>query len=117
LITVDPSNVCNLGCVWCNADYIRRERCQHLSATALRNLAAFLPRWVLQDGIGSFGVDAVCIAGGGEPLLNPATAEFVDALCSSGIHVGLVTNGTQIADAIDALSQCTWVGVSVEPTE
>lgn len=114
LITVDPTNVCNLSCTWCNASFIRRERSQALSGRALRRLASFLPRWVLRDGVGSFGVDAVCIAGGGEPLLNPATPEFIDALAASGIHVGLVTNGSRIADAVDALSQCTWVGVSVD---
>ena len=27
LITVDPTNVCNFDCVWCNAAYIRRHPC------------------------------------------------------------------------------------------
>lgn len=28
LITVDPTNICNFNCVWCNAEYIRTHRCQ-----------------------------------------------------------------------------------------
>jgi hypothetical protein len=91
-----------------------RLRLEHLTATALKGLAEFLPRWRLHAADAAFGVEAVCVAGGGEPLLNPATAEFIDALAAGGIHVGLVTNGTSILDNIDALSQCTWVGVSVD---
>jgi len=114
LVTVDPTNVCNLNCAWCNAEYIRQSRRQQLSPKALRNLARFLPRWTLSSSVGSFGVDAICIAGGGEPLLNPATADFIDGVTSGGIEVGLVTNGIAISDYIDALSLCTWVGVSVD---
>jgi wyosine [tRNA(Phe)-imidazoG37] synthetase (radical SAM superfamily) len=31
-----------------------------------------------------------------------------------GIQVGLVSNGTKLIEAVDALSQCTWIGVSVD---
>jgi len=56
----------------------------------------------------------VCIAGGGEPLLNPATGKFIDRLVANEVEVGLVTNGTQIDKYIDSLSQAVWVGVSVD---
>ena len=36
LITVDPTNVCNFDCVWCNAAYIRKHRRSYLSTSALR---------------------------------------------------------------------------------
>jgi hypothetical protein len=45
LITVDPTNVCNFKCAWCNAAYIREHRQGSLSATALHRLADFLPLW------------------------------------------------------------------------
>ncbi len=114
LITVDPTNVCNFTCVWCNAAYIREHRQGSLSATALRRLADFLPLW--GEGHPDFppGVEAICVAGGGEPLLNPHTPEFIDRVTAHGIQVGLVTNGTRLVDAVDALSQCTWIGVSVD---
>ena len=54
------------------------------------------------------------MAGGGEPLLNPHTPEFIDRVTAHGVQVGLVTNGTRLLDAVDALSQCTWIGVSVD---
>lgn len=113
LITVDPANVCNFNCAWCNAEYIRKHRNFMLSERILADLADYLPRW---GHTGSYepGVKAVCVAGGGEPLLNPATPAFVDHCTRNGVEVGVVTNGSHMHGAIDALSQCTWVGVSVD---
>jgi MoaA/NifB/PqqE/SkfB family radical SAM enzyme len=114
LITVDPTNVCNLNCEWCNAAYIRKERRGKLSEKILLDLADFLPRWGEGSSQWEAGVQAVCIAGGGEPLLNTATASFIDALIDRDIEVGIVTNGSMINKYIDSLSHCTWVGVSVD---
>lgn len=114
LITVDPTNLCNLNCVWCNAAFVRRQRRRSLSEAALLALADFLPAWGAPHSPWPPGVEAVCIAGGGEPLLNPATAGFIDRLAHHGIETGLVTNGTRLIDFIDPLSQCTWIGVSVD---
>ena len=114
LVTIDPTNVCNLNCVWCNAKYIRDLRHGSLSEKTLRDLANFLAHWKQNGGASSFGVDAVCVAGGGEPLLNRGTGQLVDGLTGSGIQVGLVTNGTMIQDFVDSLSRCTWVGVSMD---
>ncbi|MDI6853134.1 MAG: radical SAM protein [Deltaproteobacteria bacterium] len=114
LVTVDPTNLCNLNCVWCNAAFIRAQRHNSLSAEALMHLADFLPRWGEGQTAWPPGVEAVCVAGGGEPLLNPATAGFIDRLNHHGIQTGLVTNGTKILDYVDPLSQCTWIGVSID---
>ncbi len=114
LITVDPSNICNLNCVWCNAEFIRKERKGMLSEKVLKAIADFLPRWGEDCKVWKPGVDAICIAGGGEPLINPSVEEFVDRLVYNGIEVGMVTNGALINKYIDALSQCTWVGVSID---
>lgn len=114
LITVDPTNACNFGCTWCNAAYVRAHRKGSLSAETLTRLADFLPRWGEGNSIWKPGVDAICVAGGGEPLLNPATASFIDRAVANGIEVGVVTNGSLIYPVMDSLSQCTWVGVSVD---
>ncbi len=113
LITVDPANVCNFNCVWCNAAYIRNHRNSLLSEAILCKLADYLPRWGY-SGTYAPGVKAVCVAGGGEPLLNPATPSFIDRCVHNSIEVGVVTNGSRMHGAIDALSQCTWVGVSMD---
>ena len=114
LVTVDPTNTCNFNCEWCNAEFIRRNRKNSLSETILLKLADFLPRWGETNPSWESGVKAVCIAGGGEPLSNSSTALFIDKIISLGIEVGLVTNGAFIDNHIDALSHCTWVGVSVD---
>jgi MoaA/NifB/PqqE/SkfB family radical SAM enzyme len=114
LITVDPTNTCNFNCVWCNAAYVRTHCRGALSEKVLSEIADFLPRW--GDGIGVWkpGVEAICVAGGGEPLLNPATPLFIERTIANGVEVGLVTNGSLISTAIDTISQCTWVGVSID---
>lgn len=114
LVTIDPTNVCNYGCTWCNAEYIRKKRHKSMSEKALLSLAGFLSEWGRTGSSSDFGVEAVCVAGGGEPLLNPASAPAIDFMTANGIQVGLVTNGYNIQDFIDPLSTCTWVGVSVD---
>lgn len=113
LVTVDPTNSCNLDCQWCNARFIRNRRKRFLSAKALRDISDFLPTWKDVSGIGP-GVQAVCVAGGGEPLMNSHTGDFVDRLIHHEIEVGVVTNGLLMDNVIDALAQSTWVGVSVD---
>ena len=114
LITVDPTNACNFGCAWCNAAYVRTHRKGSLSGQALMQVADFLPRWGECNSVWKPGVEAICVAGGGEPLLNPATAPFIDQVIAKGIEVGVVTNGSLIYPVMDSLSHCTWVGVSVD---
>lgn len=114
LITVDPTNACNFGCEWCNAAYVRAHRKGSLSKQALMDIADFLPRWGEGSSVWKPGVEAICVAGGGEPLLNPATPDFIDRVIANGIEVGIVTNGSLIYPAMDSLSQCTWVGVSMD---
>lgn len=113
LITVDPSNVCDLNCAWCNAGYIRQYHHRMLSEKTLNDLADFLPRWGRNSEYMP-GVQAVCVAGGGEPLLNHATPGFIERLAQNRIEIGVVTNGTHIDNCLKALSCCTWVGVSVD---
>ncbi len=114
LITVDPTNACNFGCEWCNAAFVRTHRKGSLSPNALTAIADFLPRWSEDCTSWKPGVEAICVAGGGEPLVNPATAPFIDRVIASGIEVGVVTNGSLLYPVMDTLSHCTWVGVSVD---
>jgi MoaA/NifB/PqqE/SkfB family radical SAM enzyme len=114
LITVDPTNVCNFNCLWCNAAVVREQRKTSLSERALTAIADFLPRWGGFEGPGKPKVEAICVAGGGEPLLNPHTGPFIERVIQHGIEVGVVTNGSMIHRNMDTLSHCTWIGVSVD---
>jgi MoaA/NifB/PqqE/SkfB family radical SAM enzyme len=114
LITVDPTNACNFDCEWCNAAYVRAHRKGVISEKTLMEVADFLPRWSEGSAVWKPGVEAICVAGGGEPLLNPATATFIDRVIANGVEVGVVTNGSMIYPVMDSLSNCTWVGVSMD---
>jgi len=103
LVTIDPTNKCNLSCVWCNSEYLRSRNSDSIPKDKLKEIADFLPEW---------GVDAVCIAGGGEPTIHPYLGQFVNRLLNNGTKVGLVTNGALLD--IHDLERCTWVGVSVD---
>lgn len=113
LVTVDPTNNCNLSCSWCNAAHILQNRHRQMTKDTLLDLAAFLAEW---RGSREWpaGVEGVCLAGGGEPLLHPDIGAFIEACVSRGIEVGIVTNGTNIHRFLEPLSLCTWVGVSVD---
>lgn len=114
LVTVDPTNVCNLKCEWCNAEFLRMKNKNSISKDALLRIADFLPRWGINDRYFETGVQAICVAGGGEPLLNPATGDFINRVIKNKIEVGVVSNGVHIDKNLSPLSKCTWVGVSVD---
>ena len=113
LVTVDLQNLCDLKCIWCNSDYILKRRHQKISKKTLFEIADFLKKW-LGTHHWEEGVEAVCIAGGGEALLHPDIGKFIHRLVNNGIEVGIVTNGTHLNKNLNALSKCTWIGVSVD---
>lgn len=112
LITIDPCHQCNFDCIWCNADMVRKNDC-FLNDKIIDEIPIFLSQW---EGSPNWkiGVEAVCIAGGGEPLLHPRLDFLINSLINKGIEVGIVTNGFFIDKFVESLSKCTWVGVSVD---
>jgi MoaA/NifB/PqqE/SkfB family radical SAM enzyme len=113
LVTVDPVYSCNLTCVWCNSESVIRRRRGLIDREGFMKIADGLAGWKGSPDWKK-GVDAVCIAGGGEPLLNRDVGDFIVALVERGIDVGVVTNGYHIDRFIPQLALCTWVGVSVD---
>jgi MoaA/NifB/PqqE/SkfB family radical SAM enzyme len=104
-VSVDPSNICNCKCIGCNADFVlaKDKRCK-LSGEYLTELAEFLSNW---------GVQGVCIGGGGESLCNEHTGIFVEDLRNYDVGVGLITNGLLIKQYPE-LKNLDWLGVSVD---
>jgi sulfatase maturation enzyme AslB (radical SAM superfamily) len=113
LITLDPINACDLNCVWCNSNYVLKKYHKKMTKETLFGIADFLKDW---QGTKKWekGVEGVCIAGGGEPLLHKDIGEFINRCVKNKIEVGVVTNGTHIDDFIEPLSKCNWVGVSID---
>jgi len=102
-MTLDPINKCNLDCTWCNADYILNKNKNELSDKTMKEIADFISEW---------GVETVCIAGGGEPLLSKNITDFVNRCDYQGVETGVVTNGTMLNR--HDLTNCTWIGVSID---
>lgn len=107
LVTLDPIHRCNLNCAWCNSNATIEKGGAKYSERQILRLPTTLSKW---------GVKAVCIAGGGEPMLHPRLHDLINGLIDNGIEVGIVTNGTMLLkeECIDALGRCRWVGVSVD---
>lgn len=105
LVTIDPTNVCNLNCLWCNSRIARQKNAQSIPRAAIADIAQTLRDW---------GVKAVCIAGGGEPTWYASFGALIDALRRHAIQIGVVTNGTALAVNRDYLRHAEWVGISVD---
>lgn len=106
-VSTDPSNRCNFNCIWCNAYEMMQQKCPDLSEDHLLRLADLYAEW---------GVKSTCVAGGGEPLMNPATGKFLLRLEENGVGCALVTNGSLLTDEIIeiAAKTCRWCGISVD---
>ena len=105
-VSIDPANVCNAKCLYCNADFVlNKNKGEMLSSEYLDNLAAFLYDW---------GVRGACLGGGGEALCNPHVGAFIESLkLTYDIGVGIVSNGILI-DKHPELEHLDWIGVSVD---
>ena len=114
-ISVDPTNRCNLKCIWCNAENIICKKHKDISEETLMEIADALPEWSATKKWGIKGVDALCLSGGGENLLHPASGRFLQRCYDNGIKTALVTNGTVLHKHIKVIANCcTWAGVSVD---
>ncbi|HHT9158344.1 MAG TPA: radical SAM protein [Candidatus Brocadiaceae bacterium] len=106
-VDTDPTNKCNYDCEWCNAyDYMAGSK-HTLSEEHLLKLADFYKEW---------GVHSTCVAGGGEPLLNPGLNSFLWRLHKNSIEPGIITNGSVMTDEhVDTFARtCRWVGFSMD---
>ena len=113
LITVDPSNYCNLNCEWCNARKMLDNK-KMLSKKTLMNFSKMIDKWNYINGDKEYKVSAICIAGGGEPLANPYVGEFMRDLHQRNIKVTTTTNGFYIDRFLDDLLANEYVAVSVD---
>lgn len=113
-VDVDPSNKCNYNCAFCNGYNVITESNQLMSEEHLLKLANFLKEWGKNTKEGH--PKSVCIGGGGEPLMNPATPVFIEKLFKNGIEVGLITNGSLInnKNITTLVKNSRWIGVSVD---
>ncbi len=106
-VATDPSNKCNFNCIWCNAFEIMQKDQINLSGDHLIKLADFYAEW---------GVKSTCVAGGGEPFMNPSTGKMLLRLKENGVGCASVTNGSLLTDELIEIIAATsrWAGISID---
>lgn len=125
-VTIDPTNVCNHGCPWCISSTIQESDNTTLKESLLVSLADAVCDWT---GYSGERVGAVVLAGGGEPLANPATKKFIEVM-SQRMHYAIdrvagkdiyheyamITNGELLTSGVAAIlaQSASWVGFSVD---
>ena len=102
MVSFDFANPCNQKCVWCAWTKHRRVE------------GGFMSREVLEDVIDTMGseVEGWEVCGGGEPLLNRNSHEYLEKLHDTGKRILLVTNGTFLTE--DDARNCSTIRVSLD---
>jgi radical SAM protein with 4Fe4S-binding SPASM domain len=89
-VEISPVGNCNHRCLFCAYDYIGHPN-RHLDTgrvlTTIEEMAAC-------------GVKSIVLAGEGEPLLHPDIGTIIGHIRTSGIDVGLFTNGQALNDEL-----------------
>lgn len=114
-VDIDPSNRCNFDCVWCNAfDMMNsKAKTKDMSGPHMERLAEFLASWRDKNGNGP---RSACIAGGGEPFMNPETPSLLEYMHRNDLECGVITNGSIITNEVAKIiaKTCRWVGISMD---
>ena len=112
---LDPYAECNLNCYFCITQrYLRHQRgevgpMRKLPTDYLYRLVDFLAAW---------GVQGLCISGGGEPSLHEGVWGLPTYAADRGMDVAFVTNGVSISEELAVnLLKCRWVSFSVDAAD
>jgi len=106
-VDFDPTNKCNSGCIWCNSLMFRQKHPDTMDTDHMIELANFYGKW---------GIRSACVAGGGEPTLNPGTAEALYAFSKNLVKTGFITNGIEMTEEQmkSIVDNCSWCGFSID---
>ncbi len=99
-LQLNPTNKCNFDCLMCSCS--ERERELELTLEEIDKVITSMHK---------YGLKAVTITGGGEPLMHPEINEIINVFYESKVEVGIVTNGS-LLNRIDKLDKVTWVRIS-----
>lgn len=105
VVELDTTEICDMACPGCiSADIMSTKN--SFSNERLMKLA---------EELYLFGVKAVILIGGGEPLAHPKIGEFITYLGEHDIHIGITTNGSFIDRYIDPISKyAKWTRISMD---
>ena len=105
---LDPTNLCNHDCIGCYAKGAGgRANNESIGLKEGKNYI---------DQICELNTKAISFTGGGDPMINKDTPEFIRYSKSKGLDVGMVTNGTIFSDeSIDTvIKNNSWIRVSLD---
>lgn len=103
-IHLDPSNRCNLNCVFCWQRSHERKGWISYEEMSEEKLLG------LVEEAAEMGVEHWLLSGGGEPLLRTETAlKVMERIKELGMHGDIITNGTTIDEEhVERLVECGW---------
>ena len=112
-VSLDPIALCNFNCYYCNSQRYLRDNPDEIPANKRLMSKAYMSDLVKR--FHKWGVQGVCLGGGGDSLLNKHTWGMPSIIQANGIEVAVVTNGSMLhASLIRQLLYCRWVGFSVD---
>ena len=100
--TLYLTDQCNFRCAGCKRTMVGVHHFRHMRPDAVKRLLKLYPQ------IGGF-----CVAGLGEPTLNPSFREIIDYLKAVGKYVGIVTNGTVAETLLDLKDAPDYISISL----
>lgn len=107
-VSVFPTNFCQLNCGYCCFKKTERNS-DELSIRDFKKMV---------DVLTKYGLKALELSGGGDPLLWSHFTPAVEYAHSKGLKLSLVTNGLALERvAQETLSKFTWIRVSVQSTK
>lgn len=104
-VEIDPTNCCNMACIWCNDQ--KKLPQVSLKIKVLLNLIKELK---------DLKVKSLVIKGGGEPLLYPHILDVFSLCKKLNFPIGLITNGSYLNEKNTKLvgQSCRWVRISID---
>ena len=105
VVELDTTEVCNMACPGC----ISEDLVNHATSFSSKRLLEIAKE--LYD----FGVKAVILIGGGEPLAHPSVGELIRFLGTHDINIGITTNGFFIPRYLKEIAEyANWTRVSMD---
>lgn len=105
VVELDTTEVCDFACPGC------------VSTDIISNNNRFSNERLMKIGreFYEYGVKAVILIGGGEPLAHPFISKFITYLAEHDIHIGITTNGSFIDKHLDVIAECSsWTRISMD---
>lgn len=103
---IEVASICNMKCIMCPTPHFPRKNKKPL-------IDVSLVEKIVNEGAleASYFVE---LQQSGEPLLHPELSEIIDIVKSTGVYVGLSTNGLLIEEQTEALSKLDYITFSLD---